>query len=237
MRKALPCLLAVITIVLVLLASCATSDADRVFSEEECRHTLEMVLTQATDTAIPALFVDINNYKISMVPSRFSYLDNLRMTIPGMDRLLHQWESDVLSYIFPYFEEFSVYLETLANNYEFTDPVGLINAGAGSVSDDIRKTHGEEMAALTKQRLEGLDTGTWAKIVTQYNSWAKSMDNLYGQKYPAIDPDMPYETLILLIAHHLADVYLNTLTLYEVLIRTTPDPDMDPVAARILGLE
>ena len=35
MRKALPCLLAVITIVLVLLASCATSDADRVFSEEE----------------------------------------------------------------------------------------------------------------------------------------------------------------------------------------------------------
>ena len=114
--------------------------------------------------------------------------------------------------------------------------MGLINAGAGSISDDIRKTRGEEMAVLAKQRLEGLDTGTWAKIVIQYNSWTRSMDNLYGQKYPAIDPDMPYETLILLLGHHLADVYLNTLTFYEVLIRTTPNPDMDPVAARVLGL-
>ena len=237
MRKALPCMTAII-LVLVLFESCATQGKkETVLTGDECRYTLGIVLRQATDAAIPALFVDASNYNISMVPSEYSYLDRLRTTIPGMDRLLRIWETDVLSFIFPYFGEFSVYLEAIPDSYVPEDPVGLIESGAGSLSADIRRTFGDEMTALVGKRLEGLETETWAEIVVQYNAWAHSMDNLYGLKYPAIDPGIPYETLLLMLSRHLADVYLDTLSSCEVLIRTTPDPDMDPVAARVLGLE
>lgn len=233
------CILIVLAVVLAFgMTSCATTDTEeRNLSSADCTYTLRYVLNLATDKAVPALFSDLNNYKVSMVPSDFEYLDQLRKTIPGMDRLLHLWEEDVLSYIMPFFDEVHTYLESMAQNYQFQNPVSMIEEGISSISEDIQKNREDEMAEVIRFRLSGLDTSAWKNVAIQYNTWASSRENLYGEENPRIDVTMSDEALISRLSYHLVDIYIRTLAFYEKLIRTTPDPVMDSVASYVLGLD
>ena len=220
------------------LTSCKTAETqERELSADECIYTLNYVLNLATDKAIPALFSDFNNYKISMVPSLYDYLNSLRSEIPGMDRLLHLWEEDVLSYIMPYFDEVHTYLETMVQGYQFQNPVELIKSGISSISEDIQARRENEMAETIRYRLSGLKTEAWRNVAIHYNAWASSRENLYGEKNPRINVGITDDALITLLSHHLVDIYIRTLAFYEKLIRTTPDPTMDSVVTRVLGLE
>lgn len=233
------CTLIVLAVVLAFgMTSCATTDTEeRNLSSADCTYTLRYVLNLATDKAVPALFSDLNSYKVSMVPSDFEYLDQLRKTIPGMDRLLHLWEEDVLSYIMPFFDEVHTYLESMAQNYQFQNPVSMIEEGISSISEDIQKNREDEMAEVIRFRLSGLDTSAWKNVAIQYNTWASSRENLYGEENPRIDVTMSDEALISRLSYHLVDIYIRTLAFYEKLIRTTPDPAMDSVASYVLGLD
>ena len=232
------CALILLFVIAFALTSCKTADTEeRELSPDECLYTLNYVLDLATDRAIPALFSDINNYKISMVPSLYDFLNTLRPSIPGMDRLLHLWEEDVLSYIMPYFDEVHTYLEAMVQGYQFQNPVELIESGISSISEDIQAKRENEMAEVIRYRLTGLRTDAWRNVAIHYNAWASSRENLYGEKNPRIDTSMSDEALITLLSHHLVDIYIRTLSFYEKLIRTTPDPSMDPVVTRVLGLE
>ncbi|MBO6049406.1 MAG: hypothetical protein J6W39_05460 [Spirochaetales bacterium] len=233
------CILIVLAVVLAFgMTSCATTDTEeRNLSSADCTYTLRYVLNLATDKAVPALFSDLNSYKVSMVPSDFEYLDQLRKTIPGMDRLLHLWEEDVLSYIMPFFDEVHIYLESMAQNYQFQNPVSMIEEGISSISEDIQKNREDEMAEVIRFRLSGLDTSAWKNVAIQYNTWASSRENLYGEENPRIDVNMSDEALISRLSYHLVDIYIRTLAFYEKLIRTTPDPAMDSVASYVLGLD
>ncbi|MBO6000880.1 MAG: hypothetical protein J6P81_03735 [Spirochaetales bacterium] len=233
------CILIVLAVVLAFgMTSCATTDTEeRNLSSADCTYTLRYVLNLATDKAVPALFSDLNSYKVSMVPSDFEYLDQLRKTIPGMDRLLHLWEEDVLSYIMPFFDEVHTYLESMAQNYQFQNPVSMIEEGISSISEDIQKNREDEMAEVIRFRLSGLDTSAWKNVAIQYNTWASSRENLYGEDNPRIDVTMSDEALISRLSYHLVDIYIRTLAFYEKLIRTTPDPAMDSVASYVLGLD
>ena len=233
------CILIVLAVVLAFgMTSCATTDTEeRNLSSADCTYTLRYVLNLATDKAVPALFSDLNSYKVSMVPSAFEYLDQLRKTIPGMDRLLHLWEEDVLSYIMPFFDEVHIYLESMAQNYQFQNPVSMIEEGISSISEDIQKNREDEMAEVIRFRLSGLDTSAWKNVAIQYNTWASSRENLYGEENPRIDVNMSDEALISRLSYHLVDIYIRTLAFYEKLIRTTPDPAMDSVASYVLGLD
>ena len=93
------------------------------------------------------------------------------------------------------------------------------------------------MAQVIRLRLSGLDTGPWRNVAIHYNAWASSRENLYDESNPRIDIAMSDEALIGLLSRHLVDIYIRNLAFYERLIRTTPDPDMDPVASRVLGLD
>ena len=134
------------------LTSCKTAETqERELSVDECIYTLNYVLNLATDKAIPALFSDFNNYKISMVPSLYDYLNSLRSDIPGMDRLLHLWEEDVLSYIMPYFDEVHTYLEAMVQGYQFQNPVELIESGISSISEDIQAMEDTVIVPVTDE--------------------------------------------------------------------------------------
>ena len=233
------CILFLIAMVAAFgMTSCKSTDTEqRDLSSSDCLYTLSYVLNLATDKAVPALFSDLNNFKVSMVPSDFEYLDQLRKTIPGMDRLLHLWEEDVLSYIMPFFDEVHTYLNAMAQSYQFQNPVFLIEEGISSISEDIQKNRENEMAEVIRFRLSGLDTSAWKNVAIHYNAWASSRENLYGEKNPRIDVNMADENLISLLSYHLVDVYIRTLAFYEKLIRTTPDPAMDSVASYVLGLD
>ena len=232
------CALILLFVIAFGLTSCETAETEkRELSADECLYTLNYVLNLATDRAIPALFSDFNSFKISMVPFQYDFLNTLRPSIPGMDRLLHLWEEDVSTYIMPYFDEVYIYLETMVQDYQFQNPVELIESGIASISEDIRKNRENEMAEVIRYRLTGLNTEPWRNVAIHYNAWASSRENLYGEKNPRINVGITDDALITLLSHHLVDIYIRTLAFYEKLIRTTPDPTMDSVVTRVLGLE
>jgi len=232
------CFILLVFVIAFGLTSCETAETEqRELSADECLYTLNYVLKLATDRAIPALFSDINNYKISMVPFQYDFLNTLRPTIPGMDRLLHLWEEDVLSHIMPYFDEVHTYLEAMVQGYQFQNPVQLIESGISSISEDIRKNREAEMAEVIRYRLTGLNTEPWRNVAIHYNAWAISRENLYNEINPRISVDMSNDAIITLLSHHLVDIYIRTLAFYEKLIRTTPDPTMDSVVSRVLGID
>jgi len=232
------CALILLFVIAFGLTSCETAETEkRELSADECLYTLNYVLNLATDRAIPALFSDFNSFKISMVPFQYDFLNTLRPSIPGMDRLLHLWEEEVITYIMPYFDEVHTYLETMVQGYQFQNPVELIESGIASISEDIRKNRENEMAEVIRYRLTGLNTEPWKNVAIHYNAWASSRENLYGEKNPRINVGITDDALITLLSHHLVDIYIRTLAFYEKLIRTTPDPTMDSVVTRVLGLE
>ena len=237
MRKTLA-ILALIAISTILLASCSsTSNGEMTYSEDECIHTLDIVLRQATDRAIPEMFLALNEYRDSMVPERYGFLNDLRYTIPGMDMLLSRWEQTVCEGILPSYDILSTHLEEMVNDMEYTDPVGLIKGSLTSISIFLKESRGDAMALDVKDRLTSLDVDPWRQVAVQYNSWVSTREKLYGEKSERIDDEMPSDEVISLVSARIVELYIEYLADAETLVRTTPNADMDPVAARVLGLE
>ena len=238
MRKAFAAVLVTAALSMLLLASCkTTAKTDRVLSEDECSYTLKLVLQEATDRAIPDMFLSMNELKDSMVMSDYGFLNDLRLTIPGMDRLLYRWDANVTASVLPSFDLFSSYLETMAEDIVFTEPVSMVVSGLTSISDFLLETEGKRMADVIGDQLTGLDVQPWRQVAIQYNSWASTREKLYGEKAPRIDDKMADQAIIEKLSSRLVEIYIDHLKSAEVLIRTTPNANMDPVAARVLGLE
>ena len=238
MRKALSAALLALAIFMLSLTSCASSSkSERTYSEEDCTYTLRLVLGQATDRAIPDMFLAMNEYRDSMVMDEYAFLNDLRQTVPGMDRLLREWELDVTTSVIPSFDIFSLYLENMADEIQFENPVSLVRDGAASISSYILDTQSEQMVMVVKDHLTDLDVSAWRKVAIQYNSWANTREKLYNETAPRIDADMSSSDIITLLSRRLVEIYISYLSSAEIMIRTTPNADMDPVAARVLGLE
>ena len=237
MRKALLPALVTLAIFMLVLTSCASSNKERTLSEDECRYTLDLVFRQANDSAVPEMFIAMNELDDSMVMSEYSFLNDLRHTIPGMDRLLMQWELAVSSSVIPSFDLFSSYLTTMADEVVYPNPVQMIESGTDSISLFILADKGDSMALVIRDHLLNLDVSPWREVAVQYNSWASTREKLYGEQAPRIDADMDSKEIIALLSHRLVEIYISYLRKEEMMIRTTPNADMDPVAARVLGLD
>ena len=237
MRKALLPALVALAISMLVLTSCASSNKERTLSEDECRYTLDLVFRQANDSAVPEMFIAMNELDDSMVMSEYSFLNDLRHTIPGMDRLLMQWELAVSSSVIPSFDLFSSYLTTMADEVVYPNPVQMIESGTDSISLFILADKGDSMALVIRDHLLNLDVSPWREVAVQYNSWASTREKLYGEQAPRIDADMDSKEIIALLSHRLVEIYISYLRKEEMMIRTTPNADMDPVASRVLGLD
>ena len=237
MRKALLPALVALAISMLVLTSCASSNKERTLSEDECRYTLDLVFRQANDSAVPEMFIAMNELDDSMVMSEYSFLNDLRHTIPGMDRLLMLWELAVSSSVIPSFDLFSSYLTTMADEVVYPYPVQMIESGTDSISLFILADKGDSMALVIRDHLLNLDVSPWREVAVQYNSWASTREKLYGEQAPRIDADMDSKEIIALLSHRLVEIYISYLRKEEMMIRTTPNADMDPVAARVLGLD
>ena len=237
MRKALLPALVALAISMLVLTSCASSNKERTLSEDECRYTLDLVFRQANDSAVPEMFIAMNELDDSMVMSEYSFLNDLRHTIPGMDRLLMLWELAVSSSVIPSFDLFSSYLTTMADEVVYPNPVQMIESGTDSISLFILADKGDSMALVIRDHLLNLDVSPWREVAVQYNSWASTREKLYGEQAPRIDADMDSKEIIALLSHRLVEIYISYLRKEEMMIRTTPNADMDPVASRVLGLD
>lgn len=237
MRKALLPALVALSIIMLVLTSCASSNKERTLSEDECSYTLDLVFRQANYNAVPEMFIALNELEDSMVMSEYSFLNDLRQTIPGMDRLLRQWELVVASSVIPSFDLFSSYLTNMADELVYPNPVQMIESGTDSISTFILEDKGDSMALVAKDHLQDLDVSVWREVAVQYNSWASTREKLYGEQAPRIDAEMEASQIIALLSHRLVEIYISYLRKEEIMIRTTPNADMDPVAARVLGLD
>ena len=235
MRLRFAALLAVIFI-LIVLVSCKSTESAPVFSDEEIAHTMYYILQQSEDKAVTSLFQNLNAIKEPMIPEQYIVMNDIRGEIPGMERLLSDWAIYTTSFIIPLYDGFSDYTLLIAENQIFPDPQALLESGTTSVSLYMRRLHMSEMVQIIRPSIVGLDLDYWRQAVTQYNAWVNTRAVLSGQEAKVLPSGQSDEQLLDIFATHLADLYFKYLSSAEVMIRTTPDPEMDQTAARVLGL-
>ena len=182
------------------------------------------------------MFRDMNELKENMIPEQYSAMDEFRSEIPGMDMLLTDWASYTTVFIIPMFDDFTSYTLQIAKSQKFTDPRALLDSGTSSVSLYMRRLHLNEITQTIRQSITDLDLSYWRMAVIQYNAWVNTRALLSGQEAKPLPSELSDASLLDLFASHLADLYFKHLSSAEVMIRTTPDPDMDQTAARVLGL-
>ena len=235
MRLRSAALFAVI-VILIILVSCKSTETAPVFSDEEIEQTLNYVLIQSNDEAVSYMFRDMNELKENMIPEQYSAMDEFRSEIPGMDMLLTDWASYTTVFIIPMFDDFTSYMLQIAKSQKFTDPRALLDSGTSSVSLYMRRLHLNEITQTIRQSITDLDLSYWRMAVIQYNAWVNTRALLSGQEAKPLQSELSDASLLDIFASHLADLYFKHLSSAEVMIRTTPDPDMDQTAARVLGL-
>ena len=235
MRLRSAALFAVIFI-LIILVSCRSTETAPVFSDEEIEQTLNYVLIHSNDEAVSYMFRDMNELKENMIPEQYSAMDEFRNEIPGMDMLLTDWASYTTVFIIPMFDDFTSYTLQIAKSQKFTDPRALLDSGTSSVSLYMRRLHLNEITQTIRQSITDLDLSYWRMAVIQYNAWVNTRALLSGQEAKPLPSELSDASLLDIFALHLADLYFKHLSSAEVMIRTTPDPDMDQTAARVLGL-
>ena len=235
MRLRFAALLAVIFI-LIVLVSCKSTETAPVFSDEEIAHTMYYILQQSEDKAVTSLFQNLNAIKEPMIPEQYIVMNDIRGEIPGMERLLSDWAIYTTSFIIPLYDGFTDYTVIIAENQIFPDPQALLESGTTSVSLYMRRLHLGEMVQIIRPSIVGLDLDYWRQAVTQYNAWVNTRAVLSGQEANVLPSGQSDEELLDIFAAHLADLYFKYLSSAEVMIRTTPDPEMDQTAARVLGL-
>ena len=113
----------------------------------------------------------------------------------------------------------------------------MVEQSSFSISQFLMESEGPGMATVVRDHLPDLDVKVWRQIAVQYNSWAATRERLYGETGERIDANMSSEDIITLLSQRLVEIYIRYLSSAEIMIRTTPNADMDPVAARVLNLE
>lgn len=235
MRLRSAALFAVI-VILIILVSCKLTETAPVYSDEEIEVTLNYVLTGANDEAVSYMFQDLNELKENMIPEQYGAMDEFRSEIPGMDMLLTDWATYTTAFIIPMFDDFTTYTLQITEAQKFADPRTLLNSGTSSVSLYMRRLHLNEITQTIRQSITGMDLSYWRMALIQYNAWVNTRAVLSGQEAKPLPSNLSDDAFLDIIASHLADLYFKHLSSAEILIRTTPDPDMDQTAARVLGL-
>ena len=95
---------------------------------------------------------------------------------------------------------------------------------------------GLESSSCIRDNLTEPDPTYWNEAVQQYNAWVITGSLLSGSSAQTISAPSDTEGVADMLADHLADLYFRSLASAETLIRTTPDPQMDNLAAQVLGL-
>ena len=238
MRQRVPAVRAALAILAIMvsftLVCCTTTSLS--FTDDEVAFTMDYVIHRIEERTVSELFMRLNEFREPMVPTEYIVMNQLRHDIPGMDRILTDWAHQTTTYILGFYESFRQYSADIAANQVFADPGALLSSGSSSISLYMRRLHFDAMKQVIKQSITEIDPTYWQQAVIQYNAWVNTTNLLTGQNLKTFSTDFDAETVMDMVAAHLADLYFKVFSTEEVLIRTTPDPDLDSTAARVLGL-
>ncbi len=223
-------------LIAVLLVSCKTVDSQADLTDEQYDYALHLVLDQAQEQAISDLFKQLNEFKEPMIPQDYSRIGELRGRAPGLEHLVQQWTEVSSLAVMQLFGSISDYVETLKSKISFRDPRTMAESGNESISLYYRSLFQDEMVAVIYESIHDWDYSVWTQSVIQYNAWAATRNLLYDEDNDTLDATTDIDKLARLFSEHLTERFFEHLGTAEALIRTTPDPAMDPVLAVVLGL-
>lgn len=229
-------LILLIVLTALIAVSCKSTANVESFTNEQYDYALHLVLDQAQSKATSDLFKQFNEFNASMVPGRYSEIENRRDDIPGMDLLIRQWTESSSLFILQVYGSFTDYVEKLKDKVSFADPKALLEAGDDSVSRYYSSLHLDDVAHVISKSIRDIDFTTLRKALIQYNAWASTRNRLYDEDNELLDSEIGNDEMTEVFAYHLASLFFEYLAASESLIRTTPDLSMDSVEAMVLGL-
>ncbi len=235
-RRRIQTLLVLIAIVF-MLASCKTVATTSEYTEEDYEFVYNLVLNESRSDAVQNLFISLNEGKEDMIPSEYSFLKEYRSKVPGLDRILTNWSKTTRDFLVPSFDTFRQFVIEIFSSAEKPDCKTIIEAGDDSISQYFKEQCSAVMTADIKAFISDIDVSEWRETVVQYSAWVNTRELLYDEDNPEIGAIPTDEETREMLSQHLVDLFFTFLSKYETLFRTTPDPDMDSLAASILGLQ
>ncbi len=231
-------LLAVLTIVLfsLVLASCKTISISSDYTDDDYDYVVSVVRGRAEDDAIVNLFINLNEYSETMIPSEYSFLEYYRDKVPGLDKILSDWARTTTDYLIPNFDVFHSFITELFSKVEGIDGRKLIQEGDASISTFYSEQCFDTMVSDAEEFLKGMDVSFWNKAVIQYDAWVNTRTMLYNEDIATFDHIFTDDEVIAMFSRHLVDLFFTYFSQCEILFRTTPDPNMETIVTDILGL-
>lgn len=235
-RRRIPTLLVLIAIVF-MIASCKTVATTSEYTEEDYEYVYNLVLDRSRSDAELNLFINLNEGKEDMIPADYSFLKEYRYRVPGLDRILTNWSKTTRGLLVPNFDVFQKFVTELFSSTQKPDCKVVIEAGGDSISQYLREQCSAEMVADISAFITDLDVSAWREAAVQYSAWVNTREHLYEEDNPEIKAIPSDDEIREMLSQHLVDLFFTFLSKYETLFRTTPDPEMDSLAASILGLQ
>lgn len=227
----------VLMAIVFMLASCKTVATTSEYTEENYEYVYNLVLDRSRSDAVLNLFINLNEGKEDMIPADYSFLKEYRYKVPGLDRILTNWAQTTIGFLVPNFDVFQQFVMELFSSVEKPDCKAIIEAGGDSISQYLKEQCSAEMVADINAFLSNIDVSEWKETVVQYSAWVNTRELLYNEDNPSISSVPADEEIREMLSQHLVDLFFSFLSKYETLFRTTPDPEMDSLAASILGLQ
>ncbi|MCQ2412134.1 MAG: hypothetical protein MJ057_04190 [Sphaerochaetaceae bacterium] len=222
-----------LTTALILLSSCMTMTPGSENFEFEYDYTLQLVKDQTQEQAVTEMFMALTSYRHTLIPNEYAFLETESPSIPGMGRLIQSWSTQVADFLLSNFNYLTNLSNEVLDTIEFENPQQMVETSDSSIAELYRQLYFSIIEKAIHERLHELNLENWNAMVTQYNAWVATQELLgNGSGKPISESDIASK-----VSKLVADLYFTYFTQKETLIRTTPNPDMDPTAARVLGLD
>ncbi len=220
-----------LTLLTFFVSSCASS-INFESEAEEYDYALHYALDNSNESAISTLYFKVTQ-STCFLPTSLSFIQENATQIPGMSKLLADWTSYMNSYTLQRFEDVRTYLNTVVSSMTFENPIELVSQSDDSASVSFEAVFSAEIKLYIRQNLNDVDLSKWNEVASQYKAWAETRKVLFNED----NTELGEINLLDELADHICNLYFKNLKDAEILLRTTPDPNLDKTISKVFGLE
>jgi len=222
---------------MLLLPSCRSTVTEVEFTDEEYDQVLNLVLDKARSDSIIDIFKSLNEGSEDMIPSEFEFFEEYRYQVPGLDGILKNWAQTTMNHLVPSFDIFQQFVTELFSSVQAPNSRELLESGETSISDYYEAQCSDALYQNIYEFNAGLQVTELREAIVQYAAWSSTRALLYNTENPSVSTSHTDDELRALVSEYLVDLFFSYLSRHESMFRTTPDPEMDSLAAAILGLQ
>lgn len=226
----------IVSCVVLLFIGCRTQQdiirtpEEIAFGEEAVKEMMALVVVAASDSFFEG--GQWNTISTEVVPVQAGNVIALRNKIPGMKRLLDTYLKETQITISALAKQIPEFIsEQISPDLSFSDPYAIIEGENDAITRYFAATVSDSVEKWIESQLEG-DIGkevslAWEKLISTYNTYAKSQNLLNQQNDDAPIPiiDVSFNrTVTIAILRNL----IGAMTTQEALLRTMAPAYEDP---------